>query len=153
MGRRIPRDEEVLAATLEVLAREGHVDTQRRLGELVEERLHDRDPDYAVTGKRVRQLAVRSGSVEVRIEAREDGETPTMDRCPVCGSELEDRRNRTLTGGEVSTGYRCTWCPWWTGTVLRVPRQYAFDADIGNGDGDEDRPEAELDPSETLLGD
>lgn len=150
MGPRIPRDEEVLAATLEVLAREGHVETQRRLGELVEERLADRDPDYAVTGKRVRRLAVRSGSVEVRIQAREDGETPTMQGCPVCGSDLEELRNATLEGGEVQTGYRCSWCPWWTGPTLRVPRRYTFTAELGSSEA-EDRPEADLDPADTLL--
>jgi hypothetical protein len=142
MGRRIPRDEEVLAATLEVLAREGHVDTQRRLGELVAERLAQRDPDYAVTGERVRRLAVRSGSVDVRIRTREDGATPTMESCPVCGSELEERRNATLEGGETSTGYRCTWCPWWTGQTLRVPRRYDFTTDIGDeGEGPEEPPD------------
>lgn len=149
MGRRIPRDEEVLATTLEVLAREGHVDTQRRLGELVEGRLADRDPDYAVSGARVRRLAVRSGSVEVRIEAREDGPTPSMEACPVCGSDLEDRRNATLDGGEASLGYRCSWCPWWTGARLRVPRRYGFAADIGGDEGG--RAEGELDTGNSLL--
>lgn len=149
MGPRIPRDEEVLAATLEVLAREGPVDTQQRLGELVEDRLGDRDPEYAVSGRRVRRLAVRSGSVDVRIEAREDGPTPTMEACPVCGSELEDRRNATLTGGEASLGYRCSWCPWWTGQRLRVPRRYRFAAEIGDEDGD--RPEESLGAGTSLL--
>lgn len=149
MGRRIPRDEEVLAATLEVLARENHVDTQRRLGELVEGRLEDRDPDYAVSGERVRRLAVRSGSVDVRIEAREDGPTPTMETCPVCGSDLDDRRNATLDGGEASLGYSCSWCPWWTGHKLRVPRRYRFTADLGEEGGD--RPEGDLDPGSSLL--
>lgn len=148
MGHRIPRDEEVLAATLEVLAREGHVDTQRRLGELVRDRLEERDPDYAVTPRRVRVLAVRSGSVDVRVRARVDGETPRLDECPVCESELEERRNATLSGGEVATGYRCTWCPWWTGQRLRVPSRYGFTADLGETP---DRPEADLEPDETLF--
>lgn len=136
MGRRIPRDEEVLAATLQVLADRVHVVTQRRLAELVEAKLQERNRDYVVSGERVRVLAVRSGAIELTVEVREDGPTPTLDRCPVCESELERRMNRTLEGDEVATGYRCTWCPWWTGPTLRVPRRYAFTSHLEDpGDG------------------
>ncbi len=133
MGPSIPRDEEVLAAALRVLADHVHVATQHRLAELVEDRLQRRDPHYAVSGERVRVLTVRSGAVEVTVETRLDGPTPEMEGCPVCRSELEQRFNETLSGGRVATGYRCTWCPWWTGRRLRVPRRYLFSAVLERG--------------------
>jgi uncharacterized protein with PIN domain len=121
---RVPSDEEVVAAIVKVMLREGQVTSQRRLRDLVQQAL--RDASYRVGEDRVRSLALRSGLVGVAIHARHDGDTPRLDACPVCGNPLHRTSNRTLAGGNVQTGYKCTRCPWWTGRDYRVPQRYSF---------------------------
>ena len=123
---RIPSDEEVVAAIVRVMLREGQVHSQRRLKELVERALRAIDASYRVGEGRVRHLALRSGLVGVAVHARHEGETPRLDKCPVCGSALVRTSNRTLTGGHAQVGYKCSRCPWWTGRDYRIPNRYDF---------------------------
>lgn len=123
---RVPTDEEVVAAVVRVILREGQVPSQRRLTHLVQRALQSIDPKYRVGEPRVRLLALRSGLVGVTVHARHDGDTPRLEACPVCGNALTRTSNRTLSGGQAQTGYKCTRCPWWTGRDYRVPMRYAF---------------------------
>ena len=129
-SRRV-RDEEVVATLVKVILEEGTVASQTRLAELVNAELGGR----RVTPERVRVLAVRSGLVAVGIRVRIQGESGTMERCPVCRSKLRRTTNRTLTGTTASTGYKCTRCPWWTGRDLRVPQHYVFTARVARAEG------------------
>lgn len=123
---RIPPDEDVVAAALRAVLRAGTVDSQRKLGEMVEAELRRRDRHYRVSDERVRVLALRSGLVGVHVHAHPSGPTPRLERCPVCESDLVRTSNRTLAGGATATGYRCARCPWWTGREYRVPSRYVF---------------------------
>jgi hypothetical protein len=46
--------------------------------------------------------------------------------CPVCGSKVKKIQNKTLKGGFITTGYRCTACPYHTGLPVRLPARYVF---------------------------
>lgn len=128
-ARKRSRDEEVVATLVKVILDEGTIASQKRLAELVNKQLTKRGRS-AVTGERVRVLAVKSGLVSLQIRVRVDGATPEMERCPVCRSRLRRSANRTLTGATTQTGYRCTRCPWWTGRDLRIPQHYVFQARV-----------------------
>lgn len=134
--RRRVTDEELVALLVKVILDEGTVSSQRRLAELVNGQLRRRGAH--VTGQRLRVLAVRSGLVGVAIRARVDGETPHLEKCPVCHSRLKRTANRTLTGGTASTGYRCPRCPWWTGRDLRIPMHYTFSAKVARAEGEDE---------------
>lgn len=125
------RDEEVVATLVKVILEEGTVAGQGRLAELVNEHLGG---GRGVTPERVRVLAARSGLVALAIRTRILGETPELERCPVCRSKLKRTSNRTLSGATASTGYKCTRCPWWTGRDLRVPAHYTFHARVSRGE-------------------
>lgn len=130
------RDEELIAVLVKVILDEGTVSSQKRLAQLVNSQLRRRKAH--VTGERLRVLAIKSGLVGVAIRARVDGETPHLERCPVCRTKLKRTSNRTLAGGTASTGYRCTRCPWWTGRDLRIPQHYTFSAKVARAEaGDE----------------
>jgi hypothetical protein len=123
-ARRRVKDEELVALLVKVILDEGTVSSQKRLAQLVNAQLKRRRAH--VTGERLRVLAIKSGLVGVNIRARIDGETGTLEKCPVCRTRLKRTANRTLAGGTTQTGYRCTRCPWWTGRDLRVPQHYTF---------------------------
>lgn len=127
MGYKVPSDEEVLGALTRVLAREGTVETQRRLRDAVLAELHLLDADYSVTGERVRTLAVRSRYVDLEIEAGTTDRDPPK-ACPVCGGAFRTVKNRTLEGKVVTIQWRCTRCPYRTGEDRRVPLRYTFHA-------------------------
>lgn len=122
-----------MAAAVKVLLDHGSISSQRRLRELVEAELHDRDPDYVVSEERLRGLLLRTGLVKVQIKVRMGGPTPTLAKCPVCGSRLTRGTNSTLTGGAAQVGYRCSRCPWWTGREYRIPSHYTFTGRIEKG--------------------
>jgi len=126
--RKRAKDEEVVAVLVKVILDEGTVSSQKRLAQLVNRQLARRG--MHVTGERVRVLAVKSGLVSLTIRTRLDGETPELERCPVCRSRLKRTANKTLTGGSAPTGYKCTRCPWWTGRELRIPMHYVFQARV-----------------------
>lgn len=131
-ARKRAKDEEIVAILVKVILEEGTVASQTRLAQLVNRQLARRH--MAVTGERLRVLAVKSGLVSLAIRARIDGETPEMERCPVCRARLKRTANRTLTGATTSTGYKCSRCPWWTGRELRIPQHYTFQARVARSD-------------------
>lgn len=130
-SRRV-RDEEVVATLVKVILEEGTVASQTRLADLVNAHLGG---GRHVTPERIRVLAVRSGLVALGIRTRVQGETGTLEKCPVCRGKLRRTSNRTLTGATASTGYKCTRCPWWTGREMRVPQHYVFTARVARAEG------------------
>lgn len=131
-GKGRANDAELIALVVKVILEEGTVASQTRLAQLVNAQLGKRKTH--VTPERLRVLAVRSGLVGIAIRTRTDGETPELERCPVCRSKLRRTTNKTLTGSTAQTGYRCTRCPWWTGREMRVPQHYVFQARVSRAD-------------------
>lgn len=84
------------------------------------------EPLAAVGGARLRRLVVGSPGVRLSVQYRELAEGPAPASCPVCGGELVNIRNRTLTGEQVVLGRRCTRCDYWTHGRRRVPVRYVF---------------------------
>lgn len=82
------------------------------------------EPLAAVGGRRLRRLLVAVPGVRLTVRYTERPDGPLPDACPVCGSELEPIRNRTLTGETVVLGRACTRCAYWTHAARRVPVRY-----------------------------
>ncbi len=126
MAYRVPTAE-VLAVAVSAAIRDiNTVGSQRRLTELVREELRRIDPSYGVTEERVRRTAITSGLVLVTVETRDTGRRKRVVKCPVCSSRLKRVRNRTISGGTVTIGKKCTVCPFRMGTTRRVPVRYIF---------------------------
>ena len=90
----------------------------------VVEELRRDEPLAAVGGPRLRRLLVSVPGVKMTVHYTERPDGPLPERCPVCGSELEAIRNRTLTGETVILGRECTRCAYWTHSARRVPVRY-----------------------------
>ncbi|MHB8586498.1 MAG: hypothetical protein ACYDDF_11790 [Thermoplasmatota archaeon] len=132
-ARKIPHDEEIVAAATKVLLEEETIATETAFRALVVHELRRRSPAASLTGRRLRRLALRSGLVRLHIRVRVDGPTPALGTCLVCGGELRRIGNRTLSGSTAHTGYRCSRCPWWTGREFRIPAGYSFSARLARG--------------------
>lgn len=126
MSSRVPAAEVLAVAIADVLREHATVDSQNRFAELVREKLRYIDPQYGVTEERLRKVAIQSGLVTVEVESRDSGKRVRMKECPVCGGRMERVRNKTLSGGTTTLGYRCDTCPYSTGSTRRIPTRYVF---------------------------
>lgn len=126
MSYNSPSDDEVLQAIRTIMEEVGVVSSLTKLRRLVEGRLKELEPNYGITPRRLRKLAVSSDAVAVEIRSRENDTQEPLTECPVCGGELKVIKNKTLYGWNISLGYICTQCPYWTGQKKRVPVRYVF---------------------------
>lgn len=86
-----------------------------------------RDEPLAVLGgPRLRRLMLDVPGVRMSVRFTERPTSRPLVACPVCGSPLVPIHNRTLTGGTVVLGQRCTRCDYWTHALRRVPVRYVF---------------------------
>jgi hypothetical protein len=88
--------------------------------------LRGEDEMFALGAGRMRRLLLDSPAVRLEVSYARRAHLPPLERCPVCGSSLIPIRNRTLTEGEVTLGYRCSRCRYWTHLDRRVPVRYRF---------------------------
>ena len=128
MSYRIPPAKILVEAISEVIRERQTVNSQRMLTELVQKALKKRDSDYTASEVRIRKAAVLKTPMKLQIRYRETADTSTKGRCPVCGSETLQIRNKTLFDEKVDIGFRCTKCPYWTGQLKQVPIRYIFNA-------------------------
>jgi len=128
MSYRIPPAKVLVEAISEVIREKQTVDSQRMLTELVQKALKKRDSDFTASEIRIRKAAVLKAPLKLHIHYRETNEASTKGKCPVCGSETLQIRNKTLFDEKVDLGFRCVKCPYWTGQLKRVPVRYIFNA-------------------------
>ncbi len=128
MPYRIPKDKDILNSINNVMNSYGVISSQTKLKELVERDLHESDPTFRVSPKRLRILALSSDDVSVEIHCRESEVRKSMAKCPVCNHKLKLVKNKTLYDGVVIIGHECTHCSYWTGMKRRIPIRYVFSA-------------------------
>jgi len=127
MSYKIPSDEEVSELVLKVMRIKRVVESQAQLLSEVLVHLQMRNPEYKLTGQRLRKLAMRIPEIHVEIKCKDtDTLVDNMETCPVCGSKMERVENMTLEGKKIVIGFKCTFCSYWTGRKLRVPIRYIF---------------------------
>ncbi len=128
MAYSVPSDEEIEDALRYVMRRLKGVNSLRKLRELVIKELQNTDPEYTVSSKRLRKLAVTAPFIHTEIYAtRGERKKSLKGRCPVCENKLETTKNETIFGGTVTLGYKCKRCPYWTTLKRRIPLRYNFE--------------------------
>jgi DNA-directed RNA polymerase subunit RPC12/RpoP len=86
----------------------------------------------------MRALLLEVPGLRLRVRYAERPTRRPLARCPVCGGSLRPIRNQTLLGDEVTLGYRCGRCSYWTHLKRRVPVRYQFvPAALAEGPADE----------------
>ncbi len=126
MSYRVPSTAVLAKVIGEVMRDHPTIGSQRQLTKYVRAKLLEIDAMYSVTEERVRRVGIMLDEFKVQIQTRETDQKSTYARCPVCGSKMRKVRNRTVYGGSVTLGYRCTLCPFWMGIRGRIPVRYAF---------------------------
>ena len=122
---RRPPDEEIRRAARR-LVRGGKASfgSQQEFLEALTRYLRREEPLAAVGGPRLRRLLVGLPGVRLSVHYAERDDPRPLERCPVCGAELRQIRNRTLSGESIVLGQRCTRCDYWSHRARRVPVRY-----------------------------
>lgn len=126
MQYRIPADEDVARAIVSCLNEYGIINSQRKLGELVRQKIRDVESAFLISDRRIRMIAVGRGLVELELKYKEARNSKLPHKCPICGSKLTRLKNMTIYGGTVTLGYSCRSCRYWTGLRKNVPSRYIF---------------------------
>ncbi len=122
---RIPKEEQILEAIEKVFGKRRVVDSQRRLKQLVEKELSNKEK-YGVGEVRLRHLTIGIPWLEMEIHYRQSPEKRALMKCPVCKSKLKKVRNLTVFGGTVTLGFKCETCGYSSGLKRRIPIRYVF---------------------------
>jgi len=127
MNYRIASDEKIKKSLKKVLKRLRSVQSQSKLRKLVLNEMNKRKRRrYALSEKRLRNIAARSDFVKIEIHSREGDPQKVLFRCPVCDGKLKRVKNRTIWGGEVTIEFKCPVCGYWTSKKKRIPTLYIF---------------------------
>ena len=126
MNYHIPSDEKVEKALNKVLKKFHTVSSQHKLQKLVKKELKTKKKQFGVSEQRLRDIAIKSGFVNLEIHSREGDPHKILTKCPVCKNSLKRVKNLTIWGGEVTIEFRCSKCGYWTGKKKRIPTRYVF---------------------------
>ena len=127
MPYKIPDDSQLIETLGKVFIKNQTVKSQNELSRLTNAELVKIDPEFRVSGERLRVLALENGlaSVEITYHDSKRRESPP-EVCPVCHHELRSIKNSTLEGGTVEIKRKCTFCPYAASTLGSVPGRYTF---------------------------
>jgi hypothetical protein len=119
---KIPKRDVVQFVITSVL-KNRRVDSQEEFCILVEKELRRVDPKYAITGRRLREIALSMPSVRIVPKTRK-GEAPK--KCPGCSSALKKVWTRNLKGKKVLEGLVCPRCGYKGTSGKWSPAKYGF---------------------------
>lgn len=126
MSYHIPSDEQIKNALEKVLKDYRTVSSQYKLKNLVTKKIDTKKEKYAISGTRLRTIALNTDFVKLEIHSREGDPRKTMNKCPVCSHNLKKVTNQTIWGGKVTLEFKCSFCGYWTGKKKRIPKRYVF---------------------------
>ncbi len=123
----LPKEEDILRITLDILREYGVVNSLKTLTKLVNMRAKSENSTWRIGPKRLKRIIARSRKIEIDVMTRKTDEVLAGDvKCIVCGETMEPELNKTLDGGIIALGYRCRFCGYRTGTEKEVPLRYIF---------------------------
>ncbi len=127
MAYRIPDDELLVDAIVNVLLKNKTVESQREICQLVIEQLNrNAEVPYRVSGNRIRRLSLERGLVFLDIDYRETSGGEMPETCPVCGRGLEPVTNSTLEGSTAVVMMKCQSCGYKASARSSIPSKYTF---------------------------
>lgn len=124
--RKIPQKEKVIEEIRQVLMRRLKVESQEELCNLVLRRLKKKDKNYTLSPTRVKRIALLIPEIEVKAKTKKTIKMQKIEKCPICGSEIEEIRVKNLLNREIVIGYRCTKCGYESDLEAFMPMRYAF---------------------------
>jgi len=93
---------------------------------LVLKELRKEDKNYTVTPTRVKRIALEIPEIEVKAKTKKSINLQKIEKCPICESEIVERKIKNLVGKEIIVGYKCTKCGYESDLEAFMPMKYEF---------------------------
>jgi predicted RNA-binding Zn-ribbon protein involved in translation (DUF1610 family) len=119
---KIPKEDAVRFVVRSVL-KQSTAGSQEEFRRLVIEELRKADPEYTISGKRLRGVAVSLKDVKMKTHVRKGR---LRKKCPSCGSGLSKSYTRNLRGRKVLDRTSCRRCGYRGQSGKWVPSKYEF---------------------------
>jgi DNA-directed RNA polymerase subunit RPC12/RpoP len=126
MDRKIPPKEIVADVIKKVLFSRKMVESQEELAFLVERELKKINKDYVIGATRVKRIALEIPQIEVKAKTKKSVGLQKIDRCPICGSEVNEIKVENLLGKKITIGYKCSKCGYESDLEAFLPMKYIF---------------------------
>ncbi len=124
--RKIPPKGIVVEAIKKALFFRKIVETQEELASLVQKELKRIDKEYVIGPTRVKRIALEIPEIEVKAKTKKSVGLQKIDKCPICGSGIEEKRIKNLVGKEIVIGYKCSKCGYESDLEAFLPMKYVF---------------------------
>ena len=124
--RKIPPKKIVVEAIKRVLILRKIVESQEELASLVQGELKRIDKEYVVGPTRVKRIALEIPEIEIKAKTKKSIVLQRIDKCPICDSEIEEKRIKNLVGKEIVIGYKCSKCGYESDLEAFLPMKYIF---------------------------
>ena len=118
-----PKDE-VVKFVIKAVLRDRKVDSQAMLAVLINTELKKVDPEYSITGKRLRLIVSSMPEVKIKTDVRKGSSVPA--RCPSCNSPLKKVWAKNLKGRRILENLKCPKCGYKGHDGRWLPRRYCF---------------------------
>jgi predicted RNA-binding Zn-ribbon protein involved in translation (DUF1610 family) len=119
---KIPK-QEVVKFVVKAVLKKRFANSQGEFKKLVDGELKKVDSGYAISGKRLRTIAVSTPNVKIKVHVKK-GRLPK--KCPACGSGLRKCWTRNLKGKKILEHVKCPKCGYKGHDGKFTPRKYEF---------------------------
>jgi len=126
MDRKIPSKDAVANAIKKILSSRKVVESQEELASLVEKELKKINKDYVVGATRVKRIALEIPEIEIKAKTKKSIGLQKIEKCPICGSEVNEIKVKNLLGKDIVIGYKCSKCGYESDLEAFLPMKYIF---------------------------
>ena len=88
LHRKIPKDDFVFQVIRDIVRKRGKVDTQEELCYLVVKRLKKYNPEFVLSAKRTKKIALKIPEIKIKAKTRKSPKMIEIKKCPICEGKL-----------------------------------------------------------------
>ncbi len=126
LHRKIPKDDFVFQVIRDIVRKRGKVDTQEELCYLVVKRLKKYNPEFVLSAKRTKKIALKIPEIKIKAKTRKSPKMIEIKKCPICEGKLRKIYGTNLLNKKINLGYLCKICGFSSDLSSIVPMRYMF---------------------------
>jgi predicted RNA-binding Zn-ribbon protein involved in translation (DUF1610 family) len=125
-GRKIPSEEKVKEVIKEILKSRLKVESQEELSRLALIQLKKENKNFTLSPTRAKRIALQIPEIEVKAKTKKMPKMQKIEKCPICGSSVQEIKVRNLLNRAIVVGYRCINCNYQSDLEAFMPMKYIF---------------------------
>lgn len=123
---KIPKEDFIYQIVKDVVKKRGIVNTQEELCLLVSKKLKSYDPEFSLTPKRVKRIALKVPEIRIKAKTKKSLKMNQIKKCPVCTNKIKKVYGKNLLNKKIHIGYICKKCGLSTDLSSVAPMRYIF---------------------------